>query len=212
MKRVFFVIFSIVVLFMFSIVAQAQLFVGGGAKVRNEIPYFTMLLAVNNNIAELAWGTQNLRLNKPGFQLQTDTNIFSPLIKVFLALDGPISPYLSLGGVSLITEAVGNFKGKPVHVLIKRDGAQGGLGVSYQDANYPIVLSADVNYSTIEANVPLNFIIDDNIETLIVPFPGISGWGWSISARTTFNLESGIDDLFEWIRNGFGLGNEEETS
>ncbi len=202
MKRTFFGLLSIAIILLCSIQAQAQLHVGAGAKFQNEVPYFTVLLAVNNNIAELAWGTQSLRVNEPGLQLNTTTDIFSPLVKIFLALDSPITPFLGLGGISLSTEVEGHFKGKSVHVMLKKEGAQAALGLSYHAEDYPVIFSAGVNYSTIEAEIPLDFIIQDNVETLMLPFPGVSGWGWSIDARFTFELEPAIDKLFEWIRGG----------
>lgn len=208
-KRLVAVACLIVMVFGFSSLSQAQLFVGTGAKFQSDVPYLMMVLAVNQSVAELAWGMKHHQVSEPNFRADTETRIFLPVVTLTLDLDFPVKPFISLGGISISTEALGAFKGQPFHLLFRKEGAQAGAGLSYTMPDYPITLSGSVNYSTIEPIMPISLIINDKVETMPMPLPGFSGWGWNLSARTIFELEPLLENFFDAVVNGFRSNNDE---
>lgn len=209
-KRLVAVACLIVIVLGFSSPSQAQLFVGTGAKFQSDVPYLMMVLAVNQSVAELAWGMKHHQVSEPSLRADTETRIFSPVVTLTLDLDFPVKPFISLGGISISTEALGAFKGQPFHLLFRKEGAQAGVGLSYTTPDYPITLSGSVNYSTIEPVMPISLIINDEVETMPMPLPGLGGWRWNISARTIVEVEPLLEHFFDALTNGF-RSNEAET-
>jgi hypothetical protein len=172
--------------------AQAQLLVGGGIRIQNDVPYTMLILQSRGQVAELSWATSSIPVVPLDAQLRVTARILSVLIRWQINVQPNFSIYPTLGGV--VAEAI--FDGwagqKPVNAYIKGEGIQGGIGALYRTEHQPLQLFGSVLYTL----MPLPYLALPNGSGIDEPMiGGITPWSWTVGVQYTFDLSGLLETL-----------------